>query len=167
MSSRSRNELVAAGIDAIRGWQTDQDIFDAANAEYSGINRTDARCIDILDREGPMTAGQLASASRLTSGAITGVLDRLEREGLVHRVRDAADRRRVVVETTPELMRRAAPVFGPIAEDGMAQMNRYTDDELALIVDFLERSRALLQQHTVRLHGMIAEQEHAAATDAG
>ncbi len=164
MSRRSRAELEAAGIDAIRGWQTDQDIFDDATAEFSGINRTDARCIDILDREGPMTAGRLAMAARLTSGAITAVLDRLERDGLVRRVRDTTDRRRVMVETTPEVMRRAAPVFGPLAEDGMAQMNRYTDDELELIVEFLERSRAMLQRHTIRLHGLIAEQDRARAT---
>ncbi len=167
MSRRSRHELEAAAIDAIRGWQTDQDIFDEAAATYAGINRTDFRCLDILDRGGRMTAGQLAAAARLTSGAVTAVLDRLELAGLVRRVRDTADRRRVMVEVAPDLMARAAPVYGPIAADGMRQMATYTDEELALIVDFMERSRAMLEHHTTRVLELIAERKRNEAGKAG
>ena len=157
MSRRSRAELEAAGIEAIRGWQTDQDIFDDAAATYADINRTDFRCLDIVDREGPMTAGELAAASRLTSGAITAVLDRLEARGLVHRVRDAADRRRVLVQAAPDLMEQGAVIYGPIAEEGMRQIQSYSDDELELIVDFMERGREMLKRHTTRVLDLIAD----------
>ena len=163
MSRRSRAELEAAGIEAIRGWQTDQDIFDDAAATYAGLNRTDFRCLDIIDREGPLTAGELAAASRLTSGAITAVLDRLEARGFVHRIRDAADRRRVVVQAAPNLMEQGAAIYGPIAVEGLRQIQAYSDDELALIVEFMERGREMLKEHTTRVLGLIEEQEREAA----
>jgi len=150
---------VAAVIETLRGWQTDQDLFDEAAASYAGINRTDARCLDIIDRHGPMTAGQVATEVRLTSGAVTAVLDRLEAVGLVRRVRDTVDRRRVMVETTPELARRSAPVFGPLVEEGMREIASYTDEQLEVIDDFLTRNRRLLNQHTARIHGLLAERE--------
>jgi DNA-binding MarR family transcriptional regulator len=163
MSRQSRAELERAGIEAIRGWQTDQDIFDEAAAAYVGINRTDFRCLDILDRGGPMTAGQLATMSRLTSGAITAVLDRLEQADLVRRVRDTADRRRVMVEVVPDLLQRSMPIYGPIIADGAREMATYTDEQLALIVDFMNRSRAMLERHTTRVLAMLAEREQASA----
>ena len=79
-------------IDEVRGWQSDQDMFDDAAATYAGLNRTDMRCVDILQREGPMTAGQLGARAHLSSGAITAVVDRLERTDFVRRIRDTVDR---------------------------------------------------------------------------
>jgi DNA-binding MarR family transcriptional regulator len=164
MSRRSRSELERAGIDAIRGWQTDQDMFDEAAGAYARINRTDGRCVDILDRDGRMTAGQLAAAARLTSGAITAVLDRLEQAGLVRRVRDAADRRRVLVEVTPRLAEISAPVFGPMVEEGAGWIAKYTDEQLETIVDFLERYREIIARHTTRVMEMTAEREREAGS---
>ena len=163
VSRQSRRDLELAAVGAVRGWQTDQDIFDEAAAAYAGINRTDFRCLDILDRGGPMTAGQLATASRLTSGAITAVLDRLEEADLVRRVRDTADRRRVMVEVVPDLLQRSMPIYGPIIADGARDMATYTDEELAVIVDFLNRSRAMLERHTTRVLAMLAERDRAGA----
>jgi DNA-binding MarR family transcriptional regulator len=159
MSTRSRAEIEQAGIEAIRGWQTDQDMFDEAAAAYLGINRTDSRCVDLLDRGGRMTAGQLATAARLTSGAVTAVLDRLEKAGLVRRVDDPADRRRVLVEITPELAKRSAPIFGPMVEEGVGWIAKYSNDQLETILDFIERNREILARHTTRVMEMVAERE--------
>jgi DNA-binding MarR family transcriptional regulator len=159
MSRRSRAEIEQAGIEALRGWQTDQDIFDEAAAAFYGINRTDARCIDLLDRHGRMTAGQLATAARLTSGAVTAVLDRLESAGLVQRVRDRGDRRRVLVETTPRVAELAEPVYGPMVEEGVGWIAGYTDDQLETIFDFIERNREILARHTTRVMDMVSERE--------
>jgi DNA-binding MarR family transcriptional regulator len=167
MSRRLRHELEAATIETIRGWQTDQDIFDEAAATYAGINRTDFRCLDILDRGGRMTAGQLATAARLSSGAITAVVDRLEATGLVHRVRDSADRRRVLVEVVPDLLERSLPIYGPIIEEGARAMATYSDDQLETILDFMERSRDMLTRNTTRLLAMIEARESAEADRAG
>lgn len=155
MSSRSRAELQAKTIDTIRGWQTDQDIFDEAAATYAGINRTDFRCLDILDRGGRMTAGQLAAAAHLTSGAVTAVLDHLEEAGFVRRVRDASDRRRVLIEVMPDLLARSMPIYGPIIKDGARAMARYTDEQLETILDFMLQSRELLERNTIRVLDLI------------
>ena len=157
MSRRSRAEIERAGIEAIRGWQTDQDMFDEAVAIHLGINRTDSRCLDILDRGGRMTAGQLATSARLTSGAGTAVLDRLERAGFVRRVDDPADRRRVLVEVTPELATRSAPLYGPMVEEGVGWIATYTDDQLETILDFMERTRDILARNTSRIVEMTAQ----------
>jgi DNA-binding MarR family transcriptional regulator len=154
-------------IETIRGWQTDQDIFDEAAATYAGINRTDFRCLDILDRGGRMTAGQLATSARLTSGAITAVVDRLEATGLVCRVRDAADRRRVLIEVVPDLLQRSMPIYGPIIKEGAATMARYSDEQLETILDFMEQGRDMLARNTTRVLGMIEERDRSEADKAG
>ena len=154
-------------IETIRGWQTDQDIFDEAAATFAGINRTDFRCLDILDRGGQMTAGQLATSARLTSGAITAVVDRLEATGLVHRVRDPADRRRVLIEVVPDLLQRSLPIYGPIIEEGVATMARYSDEELETILDFMDRGRDMLARNTTRVLALIEERDRDGTDKAG
>ena len=157
MSRRSRAEIERAGIEAIRGWQTDQDMFDEAAAAYLGINRTDNRCLDILDRGGRMSAGQLATAARLTSGAVTAVLDRLETAGYVRRIPDSADRRRILVEVTPRVGKESAVIFGPMVEEGAGWIVKYSDAEMETILGFLERNREILQRHTPRVMALAAE----------
>src|SRR5438128_3146875 len=107
--SRGRQRALAELNREVRAWQADQELFDSVVSERAGINRTDWRCLDILGTRGPMTAGQLAEAVRLTTGAVTGVLDRLETAGLVRRIRDTHDRRKVIVEVTDEVARPGAP----------------------------------------------------------
>src|ERR671933_1184232 len=105
MSSRKR-ELFDELITEVRLSQNATDRFDQAVADALGINRTDMRCTDVLEREGPVTAGRLAEATGLTTGAITTVIDRLERGGFARRLRDPDDRRRVLVDLTPETRKR-------------------------------------------------------------
>ena len=157
MSRRSRSELAAAVVEEIRGWQVDQDLLDEAIAAYWGINRTEGRVIDIVDRAGRITAGQLGAEVRLTSGAVTAVVDRLEAAGLVRRVRDTADRRRVFIEVTPKTEALAAPIFGPMAEEGQRAMAAYTDAELELINGFISASRELLKRHSTRIYDLIEQ----------
>jgi DNA-binding MarR family transcriptional regulator len=113
-----------------------------AIASRSGINVTDMQCINLLQLRGPMTPGQLADAMFLTTGgAITAVIDRLERAGMVRRRRDQEDRRRVIVEAVEggpvgELGRR----FQPVAEGYAKILDGYSDEELSLILDYLTRT---------------------------
>jgi DNA-binding MarR family transcriptional regulator len=156
---KRREELEAEAIDAMRGWQTDQDMFDDAAAIYVGLNRTDTRAIDILERTGPMMAGELATAARLTSGAVTALVDRLEAVGLVRRTRDTIDRRRVMIEITPKVAEVMAPIFGPVAEEGYRQIKTYPDEDVEKMLAFFKMSREFLQHHTARVHAMIAERD--------
>src|SRR6201981_4190067 len=79
-------------------------IFAAAVAERAGISSSDMDCMDFLNVEGRMTAGRLAELTGLTTGAITGVVDRMEKAGLVRRERDAEDRRKVFIAPVKESM---------------------------------------------------------------
>jgi DNA-binding MarR family transcriptional regulator len=78
----------------------------------------------------------------LTTGAITGVIDRLERAGLARREQDANDRRKVLVRALPAVQKRIAPLFEPMQRAAMAALSSYRDDELALLLDFLRRARS-------------------------
>ena len=140
MSSRKQrvfNEL----IDEVRRSQAATDRFDQAVADAVGLNRTDIRCVDVLDREGPLTAGRLAQAMGLTSGAVTTLVDRLERAGHARRVRDERDRRRVLVELTPEARGLAASFYAPHAEAAQQIYRRYTEDQIAMLLEFVRGSR--------------------------
>ena len=127
---------------AVRAAQAAVDEMDEAAAHALGINRTDQRCLDIIDREGPLTAGALAERSGLPTAAVTTVLDRLERAGYALRVRDPGDRRRVLVEMTPLMHERATAIWGPIA-DWRSELRKYTAKELELLRDFHHRGSEL------------------------
>ncbi|MGH3375819.1 MAG: MarR family winged helix-turn-helix transcriptional regulator [Actinoallomurus sp.] len=120
-------------------------LLHSAIASRSGINVTDMQCINLLQLRGPMTPGQLADAMFLTTGgAITAVIDRLEKAGMVRRRRDDEDRRRVMVETADD-----GPIielggrFDPVAELYTKLLDTYTDEQLELIHDYLARTNAV------------------------
>src|SRR6266849_3407784 len=110
MSSRKRRLFDELMVE-FRSSQNATDRFDQAVADTLGLNRTDMRCIDILEREGRLTAGRLADRTGLTSGAVTTVIDRLEAAGYARRVRDTGDRRRVYVEITEGARQRAGAFY--------------------------------------------------------
>jgi DNA-binding MarR family transcriptional regulator len=107
-----------------------------------GINSTDLECLDLIILRGPITAGGLADATGLTTGAITGVIDRLERAGFARCERDPGDRRKVLVRSEPVVFDRVAPLFEPMQRAAMTALTPYRDDELALLLDFFTRVRA-------------------------
>jgi DNA-binding MarR family transcriptional regulator len=156
LSKLSRSELIGEFIAAVRASQTATEMLDQAVADYLGIDRTAYRCLDILDQEGPMTAGRLAERARLSPGAITALLDRLEDKGLARRTRDTEDRRRVLVEVTPELRRRAEQLYGA-PEEGAQALEPYSDEQLELLIEFLRGSVAYQEQRMRRLEELRAD----------
>jgi DNA-binding MarR family transcriptional regulator len=127
-------------------------LLHAAVADKLGLNPSDHKCADLLRSEpGPITAGRLAELTGLSTGAITGVLDRLERAGFVARDHDPNDRRRVVIRVTPERMPDLRPVFMPLRDAMIAFCTRYTDDELRVILDFMRNSEVVMQEQMQRL----------------
>ena len=120
-----------------------------AVAARNGMTATDMQVIDMLDGSGPMTAGQLAELTGLTTGAITGMLKRLEEAGIVRRESDPEDGRRVIVRLVQE-KEDALPVSG--AGDAWDDVvARYDDEQLALLVEFLQRGNALTREEMLRL----------------
>lgn len=138
---KSRRELMAQLEQALQDVSGTGVLFSHAAAERMGVNATDLECLGVIQR-GPATAGQLAVATGLTTGAITGVIDRLERAGFAKRAPDETDRRKVLVKMTPEAIARAAPLFEPMRRATAQVLSHYKDDELALILDFLNRSQS-------------------------
>jgi len=122
-------------------------------AQKLGLNATDTRCLDLISRAGisEVTAGDLGRATGLTTGAVTGILDRLEAAGLVERVRDAGDRRRVFVRPRPEAAVRLGKLYQGLGEAMMKLVLGYKTSELVLISDFLERNLAILQEQIDKL----------------
>lgn len=153
----SRAQLLAEVARELRGYQSALDAFDEAVAERLGINRTDLRCLDLLSQHHAMTAGALARASGLTTGAVTFVLDRLERSDLVRRRRDPDDRRVVLIELVPEGEERAYELHAPLVEDFRAAARRFGEPALVVIRDFLALGRALYERHAPLLREEPAE----------
>jgi DNA-binding MarR family transcriptional regulator len=146
--SAERQQLYAELGDEVRANQRATDAVDELLAEIMGINRTDARCMDILDQHGSMSAGDLAEASRLTTGAITAVIDRLERAGLARRVPDPSDRRRVLVEPTEKAYELANELMvEPMRALYVPMAEGYSEEDLRLILDFTRRGRELQERH--------------------
>src|SRR5215510_8760128 len=108
-------------------------------------------CLDLLGLAGPTTAGRLATHTGLTTGAMTAVIDRLERAGFARRVRDAGDRRCVLVEALPERVRQIEMLYRPLIA-AVARLNEeYGDRQLAVVVDYLSRGVTLASEHLVWL----------------
>ena len=120
-------------------------------ASRLGISPTDLETMDILSTNGPLTAGRLAELTGLTTGAITGVVDRLERSGFVRRERDANDRRRVIVHLVADRARKIGKLYVPLARAMTELSQRYTDEELALMVDYTRRGNAITLDHIARM----------------
>jgi len=125
-------------------------ISEAVSARF-GLNSSDLECLDLALLSGGATAGEFAKATGLTTGAITGVIDRLERAGYVRRERDPVDRRKVVVRARPAMTRRIAPVYDSLQREMTALWSRFNDEQLALILDFLTRSCDLAVREIAKL----------------
>jgi DNA-binding transcriptional ArsR family regulator len=129
-------------------------VLGQVSAERIGVNVTDLNCLNIMALTGPMTAGELARATGLTTASITGVLDRLEEGGFVRRERDPKDRRRVIVNLKPGPgLREIGPTFGPLVKAWRAVAASYSDEELRLLLDFQRRFEDIVRDQLARLRG--------------
>jgi DNA-binding MarR family transcriptional regulator len=125
-------------------------MFHQAVADSLGMNLTDYKVLGILADTGPVTAGRLAEITGLTTGAVTGIVDRLERAGHVRRGRDPGDRRRVIIEPVwpPAHDEAAGGIFANLMRAVADDLAGYGDPELALILDFMDRHARTLQRVT-------------------
>ena len=150
-STKARKALIDEMSSAFRAYQRSVHALDEMATELMGVNRTDARVLDLIEQNGRMTAGEIASGAGLTSGAVTGVIDRLERMGYATRVRDDRDRRKVLVEPTPKTHEQAQRIYHPMRPKGEKLMRHYSDDDLRLVIDFLRGVTELTEERTAEL----------------
>ena len=141
---RSRAELLDALSAELRNVSALSVLFSQAVADRAGMNPADQEALDILRRHGPITAGQLAAFTGLTTGAVTGLVDRLERRGFARREPDPTDRRRVIVRPlTANAERELDPYFASMGQAVNDLCARYDDRDLAVILDFITNANAV------------------------
>ncbi len=136
---------------AVRANQNATDKMDEAAAHVLGINRTDSRCMDVVQQRGRIAAGELAAETALTTGTVTAVIDRLEAKGYFRRVTDPGDRRRVLVELTDLAQERAAELYGPLADRALPAIGSMTTDQLLTVIDFLERGTEIVERRAAEV----------------
>ncbi|HKV57702.1 MAG TPA: MarR family transcriptional regulator [Ktedonobacteraceae bacterium] len=135
--------------------------FFRAAAAQIGMTVTDMQVMDILDSTGPTTAGQLADLTGLTTGAITGMLNRLEEARLVRRERDPNDGRRVIVrlERGQSEKHEISSIFDSIGKAWDELASHYDDEQIAFLLEFLKHSNALSRREIVRLREAPPDEE--------
>jgi DNA-binding MarR family transcriptional regulator len=151
-----REEIIQAIIEKRREMSTETIMFHQAVADILGLHITDHKCLDLIHRYGAMPAGRLAELTGLTTGAVTGIIDRLERAGYVRRTDDPKDRRRIIVEPTKNKKweRKIEAIFIPLHERMHKLLSSYSDSELAFLLDVLTKTLDQSHQELMKLRGL-------------
>jgi DNA-binding MarR family transcriptional regulator len=130
-------------------------IFGQTVATKAGISSSDLECLDFLIMEGRVTAGRLAEVTGLTTGAITGVVDRLEKAGLVRRERDENDRRKVFIATVAANIAKIGKFYESMQKAILRDWETYSDAELRLLLRFATQSYQTMLTATAELKAMM------------
>lgn len=130
---------------------TETALFHQAAAARYGLGITDMKTLSALQQEGPMTAGQLAKRLSLTTGAVTNVIDRLERQDFVKRAPDAKDRRKVIVTINDEKLATGENVYLSMGEAFSKLFENYSTEQLEFLVRFYEASIELTKREIAKL----------------
>lgn len=157
MSSDRRIELLAAIGEAMRTNAGHAVMLHQAIADRFGLNSTDLKCLDLARNETELTAGRIATATKLSTSAVTAVLDRLERRGFIDRRRNPADRREVVVVTTGRHEAEVRKLFGSISDRFRETVADADDGQLAFLVNFIERINDTARDLTAELSAAPAD----------
>lgn len=144
----SREELLTELGEAGRAHSNAAVMYHAAISARMGLSPVEEKTLDLLQRSGSLSAGDLRELTGLAPASVTGLIDRLERKGFARRVRNPQDGRRVHVETVPGVEQRFEPLFAAFAARLADLYTEYTDAELAVILDFLHRSARIQREAT-------------------
>ena len=163
-----RQKLLKAVHQAGSGYGARFILVHQAIAERLGLNVIDLRCLHLAREAAEPTAGHLAKITGLTTGTITGLLDRLEKARFIRRERDLDDRRKVIVKVLPGGIRRLERIMAPLTEDMSKALQDFTDDELRAVVKFFSVTAAAVSRQVERIQeGMPAKRERPRRTAPG
>ena len=152
---KARATLVQELEHAVRRSSAQGAIFGQTVADSAGISSSDMECLDFLNLEGRVTAGRLADVTGLTTGAITGVVDRLEKAGFVRRERDDNDRRKVFIAIVPENTARLGKLYQHMQRAILKDWESYSDAELRLLLRFMTQGYKTMLAATEELRTMM------------
>lgn len=146
--AKSRADLIEELNLAVQRQGTLTVLFTHAIASHIGLSATEFEFCDVLQSTGRHSAGELAKLCGLSTGGVTGLVDRLERAGLVRRVPDPADRRRVLVEPLPHPRHEQTvrELYQPLAQAFTQLTESYSTEQLETILDFVNRTSAMVEQ---------------------
>jgi DNA-binding MarR family transcriptional regulator len=146
----AREEIIQVINDKFTEMSTETILFHQAVADAVGLHITDHQCMHFIHRYGAMPAGKLAELTGLTTGAVTGIIDRLEKAGYVKRTNDPKDRRRTLVESirNKKLERKLEMIFIPLHEKMHKLLSSYSDSELAFLLEALTKSIELTREES-------------------
>jgi DNA-binding MarR family transcriptional regulator len=153
--TKARAALLQELEEAMRRSSAQGVLYGQTVANVAGIANSDLECMDILYLEGRVTAGRLAEVTGLTTGAITGVVDRLEKAGLVRRERDDADRRKVFIAVVPEAIKGIGQFYVPMQQAMEKVFGGYSDQELRLLLRFANEGYKGVLAATAALKGLL------------
>lgn len=149
---KNREKLIEEINEAGRTMSTATVVFHQTVAQKAGLSGTDHKYLDLLLQEGAMPAGRLANLTGLTTGAVTGIIDRLETQGLVKRENDPEDRRKVLVVPQVEVaMEKLGPIFDSLQKDLEEFYTKYSEEELEIIRKYLLDTTEFFQSKTQQL----------------
>lgn len=151
MSTAPSKKNAAALVNAAREYSTAAVMLHAAVADLVGLSPTDLKALDLLQRLGPLTAGELALQTGLATASVTSLIDRLQRKRFVRRTRDRSDRRRVVVALTPKLEQSVAPLFASLGRRMLERCARYRSAQMSVIREFLSGCAGDMRDATAKL----------------
>jgi DNA-binding MarR family transcriptional regulator len=151
-AQRRRRELAEEIVTSLlRRNSTATVLLHHAIAERLGLGPTDHKCLDLLHERGPMTGRDLAAVTGLTSGAISGVVARLESAGYVDRRPDPNDRRKQILSPRPNNLARFHEVFRSLRRAADSLVEGFDDAELAVIAEFLRRATGFASHQSALL----------------
>ena len=143
-----------SGVVFGREFSTSLVLFQEAIATRLGLNATDYRCLEVILRKGQLTAKALSEEVHLTTGAITGIADHLEKAGYVERLENPRDRRSVIISpliTHRGLTKKLGNAMVAYRTAMSELFGRYDADQTAVIVDFLREFVQVLKTQTSML----------------
>lgn len=152
----NREDIIQAINQKFREMSTETIMFHQAVADVLGLHITDHKSLDLIYRYGPMPAGRLAELTGLTTGAVTGIIDRLEKAGYVRRVNDPKDRRITIIEPTrnKKLERKLEVIFTPFSKRIHKLLSSYSNSELTFLFDVLTKSLKQSHEELMKLRRM-------------
>src|ERR1700729_3245287 len=156
---KARAALLLEVEHAVRRSSAQGVIFGQTVASQAGISGSDLECLDFLNLEGRVTAGRLAEMTGLTTGAITGVVDRLEKAGLARRERDDNDRRKVFIAPVPENIAKVGRFYLHMQQAMLKVWETYSEAELRLLLRFATQGYETMLAATEELKAMMEAPE--------
>jgi DNA-binding MarR family transcriptional regulator len=148
---QTHTEQVSILQQHLRKLSTRMVLFQQNAANSLGVIHTDLKSADILNELGPMTAGELGKITCLSTGTVTALIDRLEQAGYVTREKDPNDRRRVIIVPVEEQEAKIRKVYTPMAQAMSGLCTRYSEEELSLILDFVDQMTMVFEEENRRL----------------